>query len=134
MPTYASYLAEINAPDFYWNNIPDEKYRCGNTPPRLVPKNWHINLPFSYYWIAEQIKSGKFQGKQFDWGGWGIVIQKANVLVLLREQQEASRTNAPLALTDNVLKNENEVDQTILEIEKTLIEGKDYLLVVLENA
>lgn len=134
MPTYTSYIADIDAPGFYWDDIPDEKYRLGNSPPRLVPKEWYIDLPFSYFWLSKQIESGKFQGKQFDWGGWGIVIQKADILLLLREQQDTQKENKPLALKDIVLDSEKKHDQIILEVEKTLIDNKNYILVVLERA
>lgn len=120
MPSYQCYIAKIDTPGFYWKDIPDKSFRSGNSPPRLCPKSWADDLPFGYRWIKNKIDSGEAIGKQIDWGGWAIVVTKAQALAWLDEVQQESRFGNYQSLID--------------EINLTLKDKANYLLVVLENA
>lgn len=40
MPSYFSYVGKLDSPDFFWNDIPDAKFRVGNTPHRILPADY----------------------------------------------------------------------------------------------
>jgi hypothetical protein len=79
MPTYYSYIARLDTPGFFWNDIPDEKYRLGNTPgSQIIPQDYG-DLGYSPGYIGYWSKKAGFEGKQIDWGAWGMVLRKSEL-------------------------------------------------------
>jgi len=86
MPRYGSYIAKKSDPSFFWDEIPKENWN-GNLPKRLFPTEWYDNLGFDDSWYASMLKSGHYNGKQIEWGGWAIEVSKAQCLAIWMDQE-----------------------------------------------
>jgi hypothetical protein len=122
MPGYFSYVAKFDSPGFFWDNIPDENFRTGNTPgPRIIPAEFSEGLGFAPGVVDYWAKKSGLQGKQLDWGGWGIIVSKADMEMIWKTEE-----------TDRRWLDEKEWLDIWNQIEK-LDDGEKYVLVVAEN-
>jgi hypothetical protein len=96
---------------------PDEIYRRGNQPARLVPSVWHESLGFGPLFIIEKIAAREFPGQQIDWGSWAIQVRKADCTRIWEEVSLTPRAN-------------RERCESIMEEIEALPEDEAYLLVV----
>ena len=80
MVSFRSYVGDKNAGNFFWDDIPDAKWRTGNLPRRILPADWYENLGIGGFWFVEQIESGAIKGKQIDWSGWGAEMTGMELL------------------------------------------------------
>jgi len=55
----------------------------GNAPKRQSP---FFPPPAPFFPLIRAIKVGKYLGKQLDWGAWGAVVSKAQILAFIDEQ------------------------------------------------
>ena len=117
---YESYIAPLDSPGFYWDDIPDEAYRSGNTPRIcLAPSADFVSLGYSPYFVEKHIEAGNFVGQQIDWGAWAMIVTKADCLRLWLEQEPQSE-------------NRRDVWAGILADIEALDDSESYLLVVRE--
>ena len=72
-----AYIGALTGGDFDW-----EKGSPGltsNMPPRLVPREKGRNLGVALQWVWDQMRSGTYEGKQLDWGAWGLKMTGAQL-------------------------------------------------------
>ena len=124
MPMYSSWIGEKDSDDFFWDNIPDQKYRTGNTPGWLVPENRFFGLyygPGLYKWAME---TGRFECRQLDWGAWGVAVSRQECLDLWDQRKPGE---------DGFFKMD-EWASIRAEIDAALEDGKTYVICVAERA
>lgn len=80
MPMYRSFIADKNNPRYAWDNTDTKRHNTGNTPSKLVPREFHLDLGFGHQWYEKQVASGEFPGRQLDWGAWAVAVAKADCL------------------------------------------------------
>jgi hypothetical protein len=121
MPSHFSYIGEFDNSDsakkFYWDNVPDEIYRTGNLPRRLIPNESHESLPVSAYFVMDLIRQKHYAGRQIDWSAWGLKMSAAGLVEFWRTYY------AQCAEYEAVAQAIGALDQ-----------GKCYVLVVAEHA
>ena len=78
------YIGDPDDPNFQWDDPEDDKYRIGNTPRRLVPRQIGVRLDFLIEHIWKMVRSGEFDGRQIDWGAWGLKMMGAQIQGLLK--------------------------------------------------
>lgn len=120
MPSYFSYIGELNSPEFFWNDIPDDKFKLGNTPERIVPKGFSISLGLAPEMVSHWSKKAGLEGKQLDWGAWGMMVRKSDLESIWKEAREQG------------LQDQNEWQKFWEEIE-ALQDGEMYVLVIGEK-
>ena len=79
MPRYFSYIGKLDSPGFFWDDIPDAKFRSGNAPVRIVPAGFSLGLGFGPGVVDYWVKERGWEGKQIDWAAWGLVVRKADL-------------------------------------------------------
>jgi hypothetical protein len=72
MTSHFSYIGDLDDPEFFWDDPPDEAFRTGNLPRRLIPREKHESLHISAYFVMQLIKDGRYVGRQIDWSAWGM--------------------------------------------------------------
>jgi hypothetical protein len=126
MPSYFSYIAKFDSPDFFWNDIPDDKYRTGNTPgPVIIPQGYPdpSGLGFAPGIVSHWTETGGLEGKQIDWGAWGMIVRKSDLEAIWKEQKDPK---------ERPWQDEKEWLDVWNQIEK-LEDDQKYVLVVAEN-
>jgi hypothetical protein len=73
--SYSSYVGRLDSEDFFWEDIPDQKYRLGNIPHRLLPDHG-ADLPFGRGTIEHWSTVIGRDVRQLDWGAWGLALSK----------------------------------------------------------
>ncbi len=120
MPTYFSYIGKLDSPGFFWNDIPEEAGRTGNTPDKIIPKDFSLGLGFAPEAIDYWVKQNGWEGKQLDWGAWGVIVSKGDLEAIWKREKEKKKWT----------------DKEWLEIWEQiemLEDGPKYVLVVAEN-
>jgi hypothetical protein len=120
MPTYFSYIGKLDSPGFFWNDIPEEAGRTGNTPNRIIPREFSLGLGFAPEAVEYWVKKYRWEGKQLDWGAWGVIVGKADLEAIWKKRKEMKLWT----------------DQEWLEIWEqieALEDGPKYVLVVAES-
>jgi hypothetical protein len=79
MPRYFSYIGKLDCPGFFWNDLPDQNFRTGNTPEKIIPRKFSLGLGFPPEAIDYWAKKLGTEGKQIDWAGWGVIVSKADL-------------------------------------------------------
>jgi len=120
MPSYTSYIGRLRSPDFFWDDIPDSKFRLGNSPAKVIPEQYG-NLGYSPLFIEQWSKEHGLEAKQIDWGGWGMEATKADLQLIWND----NRDYLPWG---------KDTWQTISEQIGKLSDDQKYVLVVIENA
>ena len=118
MPRYFSYIGRLDSPDFFWSDIPDDKFRRGNTPKRIIPVGFSLGLGFAPETVTEWGEKQGFEGKQLDWGGWGMIMSKADLEVLWNTQKDRDEEKSWLGVWNEI---------------QALPDGDKYVLVVMED-
>jgi hypothetical protein len=118
MPGYFSYIGRLDSPGFFWTDIPDAEFRSGNTPNRIIPAGFSLGLGFAPETITEWGKKQGFEGKQLDWGGWGMIMSKSNLETLWNTQKKGTDEKEWLGIWNEI---------------EALPDGDKYVLVVAEN-
>jgi hypothetical protein len=121
MPSYFSYIAKLDSPGFFWNDPPDEKFRHGNTPEKIIPQGFSLGLGFAPGVVDYWVKKTGLEGKQIDWGAWGMIVRKTDLEMIWKTEKE-----------DRRWLDEKEWLKIWNEIE-LLQDDEKYLLVVAEN-
>ncbi|MFN7779324.1 MAG: hypothetical protein ACK5RK_10670 [Betaproteobacteria bacterium] len=85
MTYYFSYIADAEDPKFQWNEPSDAAYRVGNLPRRVIPAEPHFSLAIGVVGMAKLIESGRYDGKQMDWGAWAIKLTGAQLVAFFEE-------------------------------------------------
>jgi hypothetical protein len=63
-----------------WNgNVPDAK------SPMFPPHGGGSLQEYPFSQLIDRISSGRFQGKQVDWGGWAAKVTKQEILDFIAE-------------------------------------------------
>lgn len=88
MPSYFSYIGKLNSPGFFWNEIPDENYRSGNTPARIIPKEFSLGLGFAPEIVKYWSEKAGLEGKDLDWGACGLRAGKSDSEAIWKEAKE----------------------------------------------
>jgi len=121
MPAYYSYIAKLDSPGFFWNDITESAFRLGNTPrPRIIPQAYGT-LGYSPAFIDHLTKDGRFQGKQIDWGAWGVLLAKSDLQTLWQTNKDKHPWSK-----ESWLEIWNQIE--------TLDDRQTYILVVAEDA
>jgi hypothetical protein len=120
MPSYFSYIGRLDSPDFLWNDIPDDKFRTGNTPDRIIPKDFSLGIGFAPEAIDHWVKKNGWDGKQVDWGAWAVIVDKTDLEAIWKVEKEKRFTDEKEWLK-------------IWEQIGMLEDGPKYVLVVAEN-
>ena len=121
MPRYFSYIGKLNSPNFFWNDIPDANFRSGNTPNRIIPKEFSLGLGFAPGVVDYWVKKGGLEGKQIDWAGWGLKVRKSDIVEIWEWKKAGER-----GIDDKEwLDVSNEI--------QTLQDDETYVLVVMET-
>jgi len=122
MPGYFSYLGKLDSPGFFWKEIPDANFGTGNTPDRIIPKEWD-GLGFAPGLINSWTKEHGLDGMQIDWGAWGMIVRKSDIEAIWKEQKDPN---------ERPWQDEKKW-QSIWEQIETLQDDETYVLVVAEN-
>src|SRR3984957_16738550 len=120
MPSYFSYIGKLDSPGFFWNDIPEEAGRTGNTPDKIIPRDFSLGLGFAPEAIDYWVKEKGWEGKQLDWGAGGGIVGKADLEGIWKRQK------------DKKLWTEKEWLEIWEQIE-ILADDQKYVLVVTEN-
>ena len=88
MPGYFSYIGKLDSPGFFWNDIPEEAGRTGNTPDKIIPQDFSLGLGFAPEAIDYWMETNGWEGKQLDWGAWGVIVGKADLEAIWKRQKE----------------------------------------------
>jgi hypothetical protein len=119
MPSYFSYIGKLNSPGFFWNDIPPEA-NSGNTPARIIPKEFSLGLGFAPGIVSYWSEKAGLEGKQLDWGAWGLLARKSDLEAIWKEAKEER------------WQDQKEWQKFWEEIQ-ALPDGETYVLVVAEN-
>ena len=119
MPSYRSFIGDRNAPGFLWEGSDDAGFNTGNTPPRLVPREFHLDLAFSHRWYESHAASGRFPARQLDWGAWAIEVSKTECLGIWDDVRETRRAENWEAIRAQI---------------EALPDDRQYVIVVMELA
>ncbi len=127
MPSYTTYVGRLDCPGFYWDDIPDEKYRIGNTPlpvHGLGPADRPLrgSLPRA---AQKRVEAGIWELRPLDWGAWGIRVHKQDLEAMWLEEK-AIMANDRFAYPDHW----DDVAKRIAALES----GVAYVLVREEDA
>ena len=122
MASYFSYVGRLDSPGFFWDDIPDVQFRLGNTPARIMPTEWG-GLGFAPGLINRWTKEHGLNGKQIDWGAWGMIVRKSDMEAIWKEQKDPKQ---------RPWQDEKEWQSIWEQIEKLQDDGT-YVLVVAEN-
>jgi hypothetical protein len=87
MPSYFSYIGKLNSPGFFWKDIPPEA-NSGNTPARIVPKEFSLGLGFAPGIVSYWSKKANLESKQLDWGAWGLQARKSDLVAIWQEAKQ----------------------------------------------
>jgi hypothetical protein len=88
MTSYFSYVGDIDDPEFHWDN-PEDAPQGGNLPRRILPQDvWDGGLGVDVFWMMKAIKEGRYEGKQLDWGAWGLKLTGSQIRALLKNEPE----------------------------------------------
>jgi hypothetical protein len=90
-----SYIGDLDDPDFSWDNPSDATTRGGNLPRRVTPRDTFQSLGVDVSWVMRAIKEGRYDGKQLDWGAWGLKMTGGEIQVLLPSSIEILSALAP---------------------------------------
>ena len=118
MPGYFSYIGELDCPGFFWNEIPEDKGRTGNTPDRIIPKGFSLGLGFGPGVVEHWKKKACLEGKQLDWGAWGIKVRKSDLEMIWKDQKDTTAQMEWLKYWDEI---------------QALRDDETYVLIVAEN-
>ncbi len=118
MPFF-SYVGKLDSPDFFWDDIPDAKFRVGNTPHRLIPTDFG-DMWFTPDALKYWANTSGFEEKQIDWSAWGIVVRKSDLEMIWKSK------------TDYMPWDKDEWQRIWLEIEG-LEDDQKYVLVSAES-
>jgi hypothetical protein len=91
MPRYFSYVGKLDDPEFSWNDIPDARFRTGNTPARIVPVGFSLGLGFGPGVVDYWVKEKGFEGKQIDWAAWGLIVRKSDLESIWNWKKDSER-------------------------------------------
>lgn len=78
MTAYFSYIGDLESGDFEWEK-PPQSNTASHLPRRLVPADKLRNIGVSVLWAIEQAKAGRYEGRQLDWGAWGLKMTGAQL-------------------------------------------------------
>ena len=87
MPSYFSYIGKLNSPGFFWNDIPPEA-NSGNTPQRIVPKEFSLGLGFGPGIVKHWSENAGLESKVLDWGACGLLARKSDLEAIWKEAKE----------------------------------------------
>ena len=106
-----------------WNgNVPDAKSPM--FPPHGIGSL--SEDPFSQ--LIDRISSGKFQGKQVDWGGWAAKVTKEEILDFIAEVYQGDEWYIDPEVMPHLYQNM----QTLMDNVRSLPEGGAFALVATE--
>ena len=108
MTTFFSFVGELDDPTFLWDNPAKAKW-SGNLPRRVAPAEAFDSLGVDVRYVWRMIREGRHDGRQLDWGSWGLKMTGAEILAFFAD----TSANKTLSLLDK---------------------GKPYVLLVAENA
>ncbi len=91
MPRFFSYIGKLDSPGFFWNDIPDAKFRMGNTPQRIVPAQFSLGLGFGPEALDYWAKQSGLEGQQIDWAAWGLIVRKSDLEKIWKWKKENER-------------------------------------------
>jgi hypothetical protein len=121
MPGYFSYIAKLDSPGFSWDETPSDRFPSGNTPgPVIIPAGFSLGLGFAPEAIDHWVKKNGWEGKQLDWGAWGVIVRKADIEAIWKVEKEKRWTDQQewLKIWDQI---------------EMLDDDQRYVLVVAEN-
>ena len=75
-----SYIGALAGEDFSWDAASGAS--SGKLPPRLVPREKTRDIGVAPDWIWQRIREGN-DGKQLDWGAWGVKMTGAELRATL---------------------------------------------------
>ena len=122
MTRYFSYIGDIDGSGdnsdkkFYWDP-PDEIYRIGNLPSRLIPTEVYEDLPVSTSYVMRLIKEKRYEGRQIDWGAWALKMTGGELQTFFAQESFKSS-----------------LDESVIQAIAALDHDKFYVLVVGEHA
>ena len=82
MGIHFSFIGDLDDPAFLWVN-PDGAPSSGNLPRRLIPPEPYKSLGVGVSWVLQMIKEGRYDGRQLDWGAWGLKMTGREIRALL---------------------------------------------------
>jgi hypothetical protein len=91
MPRYFSYIGKLDSPGFFWDEIPDSKFRSGNTPERVVPAGFSLGLGFGPGVVDHWVKERGLEGKQIDWSAWGLLVCRSDMEDIWKWKRDGER-------------------------------------------
>ena len=85
-----SYVGDIDDPDFSWEAPPDAT--SPRLPRRIAPRDrWaHFEaLHVGVSWVRRMIEEGRYEGRQLDWGAWGLKMNGHELQAILTHPEDA---------------------------------------------
>ena len=85
-----SYVGDLDDPDFHWERPGDAT--GSNLPRRITPQDrWaHFDaLRVGLDWVLRMIAEGRYDGRQLDWGAWGLKMTGRELQALLTDPEDA---------------------------------------------
>ena len=95
MTTYFSYVGAIDDPGFFWDD-PNAQPKVGILPRRLVPAKKWDSLSVSIFYVIRLIEEGRHEGKQLDWGAWGLKMTGRELTEFLHHDETHAAAIAAL--------------------------------------
>lgn len=81
---YFSYVGDFYDPELQWAD-PSKAASSSNLPRRIVPKERGVDLGISVSWVIQKAKEGAYEGKQLDWGAWGLKMTGRQIQELVTD-------------------------------------------------
>lgn len=80
-------ICALEGPGFSWNPT-DERYNICNLPPVIGPRfppSGHDGLPQAWFLVHDRIETGRYEGRQIDWGAFAGCVTREEVIALAEE-------------------------------------------------
>lgn len=97
----------------------------GNYPRNGSPR---LPLPAPFYELIEKIETGKYEGKQLDWGAYGAKASKEQIVDFIKEYYNDDWLQRHVTLP-HIIEQLDRVYDFVLELDS----DKTYVLVALET-
>lgn len=88
--------------------------------PVIIPDGFSLGLGFAPEAIDHWVKNNGWEGKQLDWGAWGVIVRKTDIEAIWKVEKEKRSTDQKEWLK-------------IWEQIERLDDDQKYVLVVAEN-
>lgn len=95
MTVYFSYIGDFEGEDFQWDD-PSLAKTTSNLPRRLIPTDNFENIGTGAQWAIQQVNAGRYDGRQLDWGAWGLKMTGAELRALFGDDHRYADAIAAL--------------------------------------